>query len=135
MKIMVRFNSEIPTTIFEEPILQKQVDSLLDGAKEQIKQRVDNLIKVLALDYTDKLSYDEIIIQFKAHFCKLILTEAVGMALSEWGRYNILDNILSLLTEEKLEMAITEKTMIDAISDTIYNLLYQADDVRNQDLE
>ena len=43
---------------------------------------------------------------FKGHFFKLILNEAVEITFAGQGNYDILANILSLLSEEKLENAI-----------------------------
>lgn len=119
MKILVRIEKEITLTIFDVPVLQIQVSSLFNGAEEKIKARVDEIVKFLELDSINELSHDNILFLFKVYFYKLILNEAVEMTFSGQGTYDVIDNILSLLSEEKLENAIMGKPMIDAFSNAI----------------
>lgn len=122
MKTLVRINKEIPVTIFNEPVLQKQVIELLNGLEEKIKARFNEIITFLEADDTDELSYGNIAILFKGYFYKLILNEAVEITFSRYGKYDVLANILSLLTEEKLESAIMGEPMIDAFSNAIRSI-------------
>ena len=121
-KTLVRIEKEIPLTIFDEPVLQKQVIHLFNGAEKKIKARVNEIVTFLESDSTDELSYDNIAFLFKGYFYKLILNEAVEMTFSGYGKYDVLSNILSLLTEEKLETAIMGKPMIDAFSNAIRSI-------------
>ena len=122
MKTLVRIKKEIPLTIFDEPVLQKQVIQLFNGSEEKIKARFNEIITFLESDSTDELSYDNIAFLFKGYFYKLILNEAVEMTFSGHGKYDALANILSLLTEEKLESAIMGEPMIDAFSNAIRSI-------------
>jgi len=121
-KTLVRIEKEIPLTIFDEPVLQKQVIYLFDGAEEKIKARVNEIVTFLKSDSTDELSYDNIAFLFKGYFFKLILNEAVDITFSGQGKYDVLSNILSLRTEEKLEIAIMGEPMIDAFSNAIRSI-------------
>ena len=121
-KTLVRIEKEIPLTIFDEPVLQKQVIHLFNGAEEKIKARVNEIVTFLKSDSIDELSYDNIVFLFKGYFYKLILNEAVEMTFSGYGKYDVLSNILSLLTEEKLEASIIGEPMIDAFSNAIRSI-------------
>ena len=121
-KTLVRIEKEIPLTIFDEPVLQKQVAHLFNGAEEKIKARVNEIVAFIKSDYTDELSYDNIAFLFKGYFFKVILNEAVEITFSGQGKYDVLSNILSLLTEEKLETAIMGKPMIAAFSNAIRSI-------------
>lgn len=122
MKTLVRIQKDVPLTIFDEPTLAKQINNLFNGAEEKIKERVDEIAKFLELDSTNELSYDNISFLFKGNFFKLILNEAVEITFAGQGNYDILSNILSLLSEEKLETAIMGKPMINAFSKAICSI-------------
>lgn len=122
METLVRIKKEIPLTIFNEPVLQSQVTHLFNGAEEKIKARVNEIITFLELDSTNELSYDNIAFLFKVYFYKLILNEAVELTFSGRGNYDALTNILSLLSEEKLENAIMGEPMVDAFSNAIRSI-------------
>lgn len=122
MKTLVRIQKDVPLTIFDEPTLTKQVNNLFNGAEEKMKARVDEIVKFLESDTTDEFSYENIASLFKGHFFKLILNEAVEITFAGQGNYDILANILSLLSEEKLENAIMGEPMIDAFSNAIRSI-------------
>ena len=118
----VRIEKDVSVTIFDEPTLAKQVDNLFNGAEEKMKARVNEIVKFLDMDSTDELSYDNIAFLFKGYFFKLILNEAVEITFAGQGNYDILSNILPLLSEEKLETAIMGEPMIDAFSKAISSI-------------
>lgn len=122
MKDLVRIQTNVSLAIFDEPSLAKQVDYLFDGSEEKLKERIDEIVKFLESDTTDEFSYENIAYLFKGYFFKLILNEAVEMTFAYQGSYDILSNILSLLTKEKLETAIMGKPMIDAFSSAIRSM-------------
>lgn len=122
MEAKVKIEQVLPLTIFDEPCLKERVNQLFDSMEQETRQRVSEIIKFLNLDSTDELSYDNIAFLFKIYFYKLILNEAVEMTFSGVGKYNVLTNILSLLSEEKLRNAIMGKPMIDAFSRAIRSI-------------
>ena len=122
MKTLVRIEKDVPLTIFDEPSLKKQANQVFEGAAERIKARVEEILEFLGAEYTAQLSLDNITFLFKAYFYKFILNEAVEVTLTEQGKYNILSNILSLLSEENLKVAIMGKPMIDAFTQAIRSL-------------
>ena len=122
MKLLVRIEKDVPLTIFDEPTLAKQVDNLFNGAEEKIKKRIDEIVKFLKKDDTEQFSYENIAFLFKGYFFKEILNEAVEKTFSGHGNYDILSNIISLLSEDKLKKAIIGKPMIDAFSNAIRSI-------------
>ncbi len=122
MKTLVRIQKDVPLTIFDEPSLAKQVDNLFDDSEEKMKVRIDEIVKFLKPFTTDKFSYKNITSLFKRYFFTLILNEAVGITFSGQENYDILSNILSLLTEENLETAIMGEPMINAFSNAISSI-------------
>ena len=123
MKNLVQIEKKIPVTIFDEPVLKKQVIHLFKGAEEKIKERVNEIIRFIKPAYAAELSYDNNIdFLFKECFYKLILNEAIVNTFSGQGNYDVLSNIISLLTEEKLETAIMGEPMIEAFEKAIQNI-------------
>lgn len=120
--VKVRIQKDVPITIFDEPILAKQVDNLFNGAEKKMKARVKEIINFLDMDSTDELSYDNIAFLFKVYFFKSILNEAIEITFESQENYDILSNILSLLSKEKMETAIMGKPMIDAFSKAIRSI-------------
>ena len=118
----VRIQKDVPVNIFAEPTLAKQVDSLFNSTEEKMKERVNEIVKFLNMDDTKELSYENIAFLFKGYFFKLILNEAVEITFDGKENYDILSNILSLLSEEKMETAIMGKPMIDAFSKAIRSI-------------
>ena len=73
-------------------------------------------------DYIEKLSSDKIVLFFKGYFYKLVLNEAVKMTFAENANFDALGNIISLLTNEKLENEIMGKPMINAFEKAIRSI-------------
>jgi hypothetical protein len=122
VEILVRIEKNIPLTIFDEPVLKSRVTYLFNDADEKIKARINEIVTFLKLESTSELSYDNIAFFFKMYFYKLILNEAVEMTFSGEGNYDALSNVLSLLSEEKMESAIMGKPMIDAFTKVICSI-------------
>ena len=114
MKIFARIKATVPLSIFDEPVLQKQITELFNGLEEKFKARFNEIITFLEANSSDELSYENIMFLFKGYFYKWILNETIEMTFTESGKYDVLSNILSLLTEDNLETAIMGKPMIDA---------------------
>lgn len=119
---LVQVEINIPTTIFQKPVLKEHVSKLFDSNEEKIKTRINEILTFLGSDYSEKLSSDEIEFFFKGYFYKVVLNEAVKMTFSEEANFDALGNIISLLTNEKLKNAIMGEPMIDAFSKAIRNL-------------
>ena len=124
---MVRLETAIPTTIFELPQVKSQVDMLFEKMKDDIKARFEEIkCFIISNSKTDniysKITYDEIADLFKIYFYKSVLNDVVEITFMENGKYNVVENILELLSEEKLKNAILGKTMIKAFEKAIRNL-------------
>ena len=122
MEALVRINKDIPLTIFDEPVLQDKATHLFDGAEEKFKERFNEIVTFLGVALTNELSYENIAFLFKVYFYKSILSEAIEMTFFGQGKYDVLSNIISLLSEEKMENAIMGAPMIDAFIKAIRSI-------------
>ena len=122
MLTLVRIETEVPLIIFDEPTLKEKVDRLFDDSEEKIKARVEEIVKFLKAESVNELSYGNIRVLFREYFFGFILNEAIKVSLTEKGKYDILSNIVSLLTVEKLEAEIMGKTMNNAFTRAIRSI-------------
>lgn len=126
-EVLVSIKTEVPITIFELPQVKEKVKPLFKKMESEIKARFDE-IKTFILDRRNNkekyeaISYDEVVKVFKIYFYKSILNAVVKITFSDKGKYDVVDNILSLLTEEKLKDAILGKPMIDSFKYVIRKL-------------
>lgn len=126
-KRLLKINQKVPPNIFDIPKIKVQVDSLFSKMEDEIKSRFNEIKTFITGDEGDnhwysKVSYDDISDFFKMNFYKLILNEAVKMAFTETGKYNVADNILELLCEENMKNAILGEPMVSAVNRSISNL-------------
>lgn len=119
---LVRIEKDVPLTIFDEPGVIGRVNQLFDSQQESIRQRVDEILAFMKVEPAEELSHDNISFLFKAYFFKSIMIEAVEMVFTETGKYDVKDNIMSLLSETKLKDAIMGKPMIDAFKKAIQSI-------------
>lgn len=116
-EVLVRITTEVPITIFELPQVKEKVKPLFTKMENEIKARFDE-IKTFITDGRNKrqkyevISYDEVVKIFKIYFYKNILNDAVKITFSSNNKFDIVDNIIELLTEEKLKAAIFGEPMI-----------------------
>lgn len=113
MKIIIE-KKVVPLTIFDEPCLQERISQLFDTMKKTIRKRIHRLLKFLSTkqNLSINASYDDFFTSFQGHFYKYLLNQAIEISVTVPGKYNILDNILSLLSKENLEEAIMGDIMI-----------------------
>ena len=126
-KVLVRIEKEVPTTIFELPEIKLRVDTLFDNMKDDIKARFDEVKAFITKNEGDKrrygkIAYDEITDLFKIYFYKSIINEAVELTFTENGKYDMVANILEILSDEKLKADILGEPMIYAFEKAISNL-------------
>ena len=118
-EVLVKIEKEVPVTIFEHPKIKVRVDTLFEEMEGDIKARFDEVKAFLIGDRErDKkyssISYEQITSLFKIYFYKVILNEAVQVTFSEDSEYDIISNILKLLSKEELKKAILGEPMIYA---------------------
>ena len=113
MKIIIE-KKVVPLTIFDEPCLQERTSQLFDTMEKQIQKRIHRILNFLSTKQNCNMnvSYTDLFTSFKGHFYKYLLNQAVEISLTVPGKYNILDNILSLLSKENLQEAIMGEIMI-----------------------
>ena len=126
-EVFVRIEKAVPITIFELPEIKLRVDTLFDNMKDDIKARFDEVKAFITKDEGDKhrygkIAYDEITDLFKIYFYKSILNEAVELTFTENGKYDMVANILEVLSDEKLKADILGEPMIYAFEKAIKNL-------------
>ena len=123
-KVLVKIEKGVSTDIFELPQIKLRVDELFDEMKDDIRARFDE-VKAFITNGERKekrygmISYNEIISLFKICFYNSIINEVVEITFSQSGKYNVVENILEVLSEQKLKDAIYGKTMIDAFETAI----------------
>lgn len=122
MNVVVEIKKNVPLTIFDEPVLKDRVAEIFANSEEKIKSRVNEINTFLDMGEVAELSYDNILFLFKNYFYKLILNEVIEIIFSNNKNYDLLLNILELLSEENLEGAIIGEPMIDAFSTAIRSI-------------
>lgn len=95
--------------------------------KDDIKARFDEVKAFITKNEGDKfrygkIAYDEIADLFKIYFYKFIINEAVELTFTENGKYDMVANILEILSDEKLKADILGEPMIYAFEKAIRNL-------------
>lgn len=115
--LKVRIKVEVPVTIFELPKIKVRVDQLFSDLESDIKLRFDEIKAFITQkdskgEYS-KISYDEVAEFFKMYFYKSILNEVVVITFTE-VKCDVAENIIALLSEEKLKAAILGEPMISA---------------------
>lgn len=107
---------ETSLAIFDEPSVKRQIDEIFFNQKDKIKEKIFSAIKMFHL-VANKEVFEEIYIMFKVYFLTSILNEALKTLLTKPNNYNILDNIIRLLTEENLENELeNNQLMINSIN-------------------
>lgn len=115
-EVLLKIEKAVPTKIFDSPNIKEKLDTLFSEADDSIKKRYDEIKTFISRKENDEYSqiqYNDILALFKIYFCKFILNEAVEITFTE-ERYNVAENILGILSEEKLNAAILGKPMINA---------------------
>lgn len=117
--VLVKIEKAVPTDIFQLPQIKLRVDELFDEMKGDIRARFDEVKAFITKTERDKerygmISYDEIVDFFKIYFYKSILNEVVEITFTQSGKYNVMENILEVLSVPKLKEAVFGKQMIDA---------------------
>lgn len=116
-EVLVRIETQVPITIFELPQVKEKVKPLFEKMENAIRTRFDEIKKFITdnrskAERYEAISYDEIAKVFKIYFYKNILNDAVKITFSSNNKFDVVDNIIELLTEEKLKVAIVGEPMI-----------------------
>lgn len=116
MKIIIE-KKVVPLTIFDEPCLREATSQLFGTMDKKIQKRIHRILKFLSTSQNVSInaSYNELFTSFQGHFYKYLLNRAVEISLTAPGKYNILDNLLELLSKENLEEAIMGEIMIKSL--------------------
>lgn len=108
--------------IFEEPSIKAKSDELFETYKEDIESKIQEILDFVGLTPSDELFFENVTTLFKTNFYRRILTIAVELACSDAKKYDLLENVLHLLSYETLAPAIRTDPMIEAIKPVIYNI-------------
>lgn len=125
--VLITIEVKVQIDIFNLPKIKTQVDTLLLTMEDDIMARFNEIKDFITQtrngkhEYKD-ISYDEVTTIFKIYFYKSILNKAVKMQFTGSDKYNVVDNILEMLSYENLKNAILGKPMIDAFSYIINKL-------------
>ena len=113
--------------ILQLPIVQNRLNDVFSNLEEEFKIQFNELL-IIADTHPEKsvsnqISYESTINFFKKYILIEVLNEAVSIALTgSMEKYNVLDNILDILSEETLLKSIHGTPMINAISAVIKEL-------------
>ena len=115
--VLVKIEKTVPITIFELPQIKLRVDNLFNEIEDDIKVRFDEVKAFITKSEADKriygkIEYDEIATLFKIFFYKSVLNDVVEMTFEENDKYDVVKNILEILSYDKLKKAVLGEPMI-----------------------
>lgn len=110
--------------IFEEPLVKTKSDELFETYKDDIESKIQEIIDFLGLTPSDDF-FENVTSLFKTNFYRRTLTTAVEIACSTRKKYDILENVLSLLTVQMLAHAIRTEPMIEAFETALSSIPYK----------
>lgn len=111
--------------IFEEPSVKAKSTELFKTYKDDIESKIKEILDFLEFTPSDENFFENVTSLFKENFYRKILTTSVELACSNAKKYNLLENILSLLSVEMFEHAIRTEPMIKAIKTAISSIPYE----------
>lgn len=125
--VLVKIEKTVPITIFELPQIKLRVDNLFNEIEDDIKVRFDEVKAFITKGEADKriygkIEYDEIATLFKIFFYKSVLNDVVEMTFEENDKYDVVKNILEILSYDKLKKAVLGEPMINGFKMAITNL-------------
>jgi len=119
-KVKVSIGATVPVTVMEEPSVELRMNNIFSELKPDLEKRCEE-IKSFIFEHrdddifkSDSFSYENIMFYFKMYFSKTIMNEATVLAFNGKGGYNILSNVIHLITAKKLKKAIYGEEMIAA---------------------
>lgn len=122
MPSILRIDEAVTLEFFERPGLKYTVDYLFKKMNGDIQNKISQIRSESYMkesEFSEFISYEKIFLRFKYRFFKALLDEAVDMSLRERGKYDVLSNVVSLISTERLQDAIEGKMIIDAVFDVI----------------
>ena len=123
-KVLVKIEKGVSTDIFELPQIKLRVDELFEDMKDDIQARFNEVKAFITKTERNEkrygmISYNEIESLFEICFYRSIINEVVEITFTQSGKYNVVENILEVLSEQKLKDAIYGEPMIDAFGTAI----------------
>lgn len=122
MNFVIEIKQTATLAIFDEPCVKEKADHLFNTYKEDIENRIQEILYFLKMEPCKELAHDNIAYYFKIYYYKSILYMAVENAVSIERKYNILENVLALLSVSSLAYAIRREPMIYAFSKAISSI-------------
>ena len=122
MASILRIDEAVTLEFFERPGLKYTTDQLFKNMNACINQKISeirNMDCIRESEFAEVISYEKVYLRFKYRFLKMLLDEAVEMSLKEKGKYDVLSNVISLLSKEKLYNAIDGEMIIYSVIDVI----------------
>ena len=122
MASILRINEAVTLEFFERPGLKYTTDRLFKNMNACINQKISEIRNIDCIkesEFAEIISYEKIYLRFKYRFLKMLLDEAVEMSLTQKAKYDVLSNVISLLSKEKLYNAIDGEMIIYSVIDVI----------------
>ena len=111
-KITIDFNLDTNFVIFQEPKIENALNNLFENMSKTIFERFRSISTAIEVKENNEFSNKELFKLFKFYFKKEILNQAILMALQDY-RYNLFDNVYSLISESVLNAAIHGDIMLE----------------------
>lgn len=125
MASILRIDEAVTLEFFERPGLKYTTDQLFKNMNACINQKISeirNMDYIKDSEFAEIISYEKIYLRFKYRFLKMLLDEAVEMSLTERNKHDVLGNVISLLSKDKIYNSIDGEMIIYAVIDVIKNI-------------
>ena len=117
----IEFDFKETLNIFQEPKIAHSISNLFAIMHKEISNRFNAILKSIDVEPKNEFKYNNLLKLFKFYFYKQLVQQAINMALMEY-RYNLLDNILSLINEKTLKDAIYGDIMLQTFISTFRSI-------------
>lgn len=116
-KTLVRIKQVVELGIFDITEVKTKIDTAFNNEYNRIVERCNEILAAgNLLDKEFNLSYDNIMEELKRNFCRSIYEEAIKMTLMGQGNYNMITNVMSIISErEFIKDAIMGEAMVNAV--------------------
>lgn len=121
----VKIECEVSVDIFDEMPIKGRLEGILIRFADEVFARYETIMAFLnehKLENSDMLSWAYVSGLFVGYVKKQLLNEAVVYTLQTTGKYDLMDNLMNIFTDDKFRMYMMGEPMIDAFSQAIRSL-------------
>ena len=118
----IKLKAIVPLDFFDTPGIKERLDQYYEELANEIEDRfktIRSYVYINAKQQYVKIDFDEVFFRFKKYLYKQVLSEAVEMATCIKDSYNLKENVLKILTKQKVRMSIYGEPMLYAFTSII----------------